>query len=250
MSGQTYVTDIPRISSPDVCPPGQSEYTMEELNAYFANGIVDSTSDSIATNADTNRIPQAQLQTVSASKIKRQNESRSFTLPDGETKVEQLYLVVDKQVEGDTSLFKLLHEEYCHYERRYTYALKKFLDFATSRNPSDNQQATNMLNVTITLNRRLNFLIEFMNYLAVERASLANTNVAAINSINSSILKKYNELKIVYKKIQSMSVVTNTQKEMINYTKEKNNYVTNQISLWAALNVLAIATVFYVYRSS
>lgn len=246
MSGQTYVTDIPRVSSPDVCPPGQSEYSLEELQTLFPDGFAN---DSIATSADTNRIPQEQLKGVADAKIKRQNGSNTFTMPDGKTTVTQLYLIMDKQVVDDTELFKKLHQEYCYYEQRYTYALKIFLDRATSRNVTDNAEATKMLDSTITLNRRLNFMIEFMNYLAIERSTMTNSNVSSINNLNASILAKQESLKIVYKKIQTLSAVTDTQKEMVRYTKEKNNNVTNQVSLWAALNVLAIATIFYVYRS-
>ena len=246
MSGPTYVTDIPRVSSPDVCPPGQSEYSLEDLQRPFPDGFAN---DSIAASADTNRIPQEQLKGVADAKIKRQNESKTFTMPDGKTTVSQLYLIMDKQVVDDTELFKKLHQEYCYYEQRYTYALKIFLDRATSRNVTDNSEATKMLDSTITLNRRLNFMIEFMNYLAIERSTMTNTNVSAINSLNASILAQQERLKIVYNKIKTLSAVTDTQKEMVRYTKEKNNNVTNQVSLWAALNVLAIATIFYVYRS-
>lgn len=250
MSGQTYVTDIPRISSPDVCPPGASEYTIDELKAPYTDGFggIGVRGDTVAVDSTTNRIPSAALAEAKRI-IPGRDGNRKIVRPDGSL-ADIPFQNMDGLVANDTELFKNLHAEYCYYEQRYTYALKKFLDFATSRNPSDNKEAENLLDTTIILNRRLNFMIEFMNYLAVDRATEANSNVASINTLNASILKTQAELQTVFDKIKKLTAVTDTQKEMIRYTKEKNNNVTNQISVWAALNVLAIATIFYVYRSS
>jgi hypothetical protein len=35
----------------------------------------------------------------------------------------------------------------------------------------------------------------------------------------------------------------------VRYTQEKNNYTSNQIALWGALNVVALGVIFYVYRN-
>jgi len=238
----SYVTNIPRTANPDVCPPGQSEYTLLELNDVFPSGVV---SDTIAVDPTTNRIPQVALRQhfntlVASGRIHGRQVDRT-----GNNEVN-----MDSQIIKDNELYTRLQNEYCFYEQRYKYALKQFLSLATSRNSADNQQANEILTVTITLNRRLNFMIEFMNFIAMDRVEETNLNVSSINTLNADIMSKLESLRITYEKIKTTGAVNETQKEMIRYTKEKNYNVTNQISVWTALNVLAIATVFYIYRSS
>jgi ABC-type transport system involved in Fe-S cluster assembly fused permease/ATPase subunit len=57
------------------------------------------------------------------------------------------------------------------------------------------------------------------------------------------------KLKATYEMLNSTDAVVTTQREMVRYTEEKNNYTTNQITVWTALNVLALGTIFYVYRN-
>jgi hypothetical protein len=40
-----------------------------------------------------------------------------------------------------------------------------------------------------------------------------------------------------------------TQKESVRYTQEKNNFNSNQIAMWTALNVVALAGIYYVYKA-
>jgi hypothetical protein len=200
-------------------------------------------SDTAAPDQATNRIPTSLLEShygnlVTAGLIPNPSGTGN-TAPS-----------MDSRVQNDQKMYENVQEEYCFYEQRYRYALRRFLELATSRIPTDNAEAKVLLESTVVLNRRLNFMIEFMNYLAIRRVSSTNTNVTSINNDNKIINAQLTTLKLTYDKLMKMDTIGETQKEMIRYTKEKNNYVTNQISVWTALNVLAIATVFYVYRSS
>jgi len=88
-----------------------------------------------------------------------------------------------------------------------------------------------------------------MNYLAQDRVVEANTNKVQIDKFNDSINKKLTNLNNQYAYLNKENVIVNTQKASVSYAAEKNTYTTNQISIWAALNVVALATIFYVYRS-
>ncbi len=152
-------------------------------------------------------------------------------------------------VDNDAELYTRLQEEYCFYESRYQVALKKFLKDATSRDPAANAAAQVMLRNTKTLNVRVNGVLEVMNYLASSRVSVVNENKDDINLRNADVNKKLDKLRAVYSMLSKDNATILAQKEMVRYTEEKNNYTTNQIALWAAANVVALAAIFYVYRN-
>ncbi len=238
----TYMTDIPRTANPDVCPVGQSSYTTDELYELFPNGVM---SDNLLPDPDTNRIAPAMLQ-----QHVRSLEDAGILKPRPTQKTgDQVETDMDSLIISDADMYSKLQEEYCFYEQRYRYGLKKFLELATSRVQSDNAEARSMLTSTIKLNRRLNCVIEVMNYIAQSRVDITNMNKEDINMRNKSINERLAAIQDVYAKLVKENAVIQSQKEMIRYTHEKNNHVTNQISVWVALNVLALATVFYVYRS-
>jgi archaellum biogenesis ATPase FlaH len=114
---------------------------------------------------------------------------------------------------------------------------------------SSSDAAQDMLQVTKILNLRLNSVLEVMNYLAQSRVDIVNSNKSQIDSSNTNINNKLQKLNQSYKMLNQDNVIVNTQKASVLYTEEKNNYTTNQISVWAALNVIALATIFYVYRT-
>ena len=85
--------------------------------------------------------------------------------------------------------------------------------------------------------------------MAQSRVDTTNDNKVEIDHINTNINNKLEQLNKAYKMLTKDNVIVTTQKASVDYTEEKNNYTTNQISVWAALNVIALATIFYVYRS-
>jgi hypothetical protein len=255
MSGNQYVTDLPRVGNPDVCPVGQSEYSQAELNELFLNGVI---RNNVETNYDpqTNRFSTGTLMSHvdtlrGAGVLKKRPEQSVVQAGIGvEAATTGVEPNMDELVLQDANEYKMLHEEYCFYEQRYRYALRQFLTLATSRNSEDNAQARSLLSSTIRLNRRVNAMIEIMNFLAQERVDATNANKEAINTSTKAINERLAKLRNTFNKLSSDYKSITTTKEMIRYTTEKNNNVTNQISLWATLNVLSIATIFYVYRSS
>jgi hypothetical protein len=248
MASQSYLSDIPRVSQMDVCPVGKASYTLNELNELFPNGMA---RDTLLPNPDTGRIDEKILEThiqtlenLGTTALKARPVMRVGTGESGRIETN-----MDGLVEQDKKLYDAMREEYCYYEQRYRYALRRFLELATSRVQADNAEAKTMLNVTVKLNQRLNAVIEIMNYLAQLRVGIANQNKDDINARNKQIQRNMEELQKVSGKLKDDNVIIQTQQEMMRYTQEKNNAVTNQISVWVALNVLALASVVYVYRT-
>jgi hypothetical protein len=114
---------------------------------------------------------------------------------------------------------------------------------------NDNGEAQRLLRDAKTLNIRLNSVLEVMNYLTQERVSHVNSVTTTANRANTNINEKLTRLQKTYAMLSSDNAIVMTQKESVRYTEEKNAHNSNQIGLWTALNVVALATIFYVYKS-
>jgi len=242
MAGNQYVSNVPKSALGSVCPDPPDFMNDTDLMTMYKNGVA---SDSLVPDAATGRIPVAQLQahiqSLEGSGILKKRPTIKVA---GKSETD-----MDKLINQDAELHQLLNSEYCFYEQRYRYALKIFLKKATSRDNSDNTAARAMLNNTKLLNIRVNSVLEVMNYLAQSRVPLTNTNKDAINKYNKSINDKLHESQAVYNLLKRDNALVLTQREMVRYTEEKNTYTTNQIAVWAALNIVALGTIFYVYRN-
>jgi hypothetical protein len=146
----------------------------------------------------------------------------------------------------DQTMMTKLKEEYCYYFHRYNAALNKLYQNITAATPPTDTQT--VLTQTITLNRRVNALVEVMDFLANQRISLINGRKGFLDSTNASIVADLPNLQATADALKSKDFILKTQKEMVRFTEEKNNHIENQISLWGALNILALATIFYVYK--
>ncbi len=149
-----------------------------------------------------------------------------------------------------TKLATQLQAEYNFYFGYYKSALGLLVgSLATPANPvATADQQRNLLQHVIEMNARLNALIELVSYLANQETARTQTLSGQINNLNNSISQNQS-LRVSTQFLQNSDSLLTTRKEMIRYTSEKNNHITNQISLWAALNVLAIGTIFAIYRS-
>jgi hypothetical protein len=107
-----------------------------------------------------------------------------------------------------------------------------------------------MLNISTQLNQKLNNLLEVVAYVTESRVSKINSNKGFINEGNRTINKRLEELKSQYNLLSRDNAQIETQKEMVKYTKEKNEHVMNQITVFAALNAFAIGAVFAIYKAS
>lgn len=233
------------MTSVDYCATGQIDYTDSQLNETFPKGFANA---NLEVDATTGRIAVASLQTHYNTLL------NNGTIPGTPMVTGTDDVDLPKLQENDQKMFAAIRQEYCFYESRYKYALRQFLDKATSRVATDNATAQKYLTMTIRLNRTLNSLIEIMSFLGTQRVGKANSYVQNLNANNAQIEANRASLDATFKKLSGgasgTSSLLTVQQEMVEYTKQKNTAVTNQISLWAALNVLALATIFYVYRSA
>jgi hypothetical protein len=241
MSG-TYVNNIPKQASGDVCPPPEDYYTESDLMKVYENGVG---SENLVPDGSSGRIAVSAL----SAHITALEESGVLKKRPSVRSGNSIETDMPKLISNDLELYNGVQTEYCYYEQRYRYALNAFLQKATSRSITDNDAAKAMLNNTQILNRRVNSVLEIMNYLAQSRVDITNANKTQLNDINSRLNAKLSGLNKTYAMLQNDNAIVLTQKESVRFTEEKNNYTTNQISLWATLNVLALATIFYVYRA-
>jgi hypothetical protein len=113
---------------------------------------------------------------------------------------------------------------------------------ATATTRSDN------LAKAMELNKRLNCLFSIMNRLDNSYSYNASAKIQSAQMLEQDIATQTAALNVQYDLLKSDTSAIMNHKTMIRYGEEKNNYVTNQISLWGALNILALGTIFYVYR--
>ena len=145
----------------------------------------------------------------------------------------------------DANMLTKMNAEYCYYYKRYEYALGEFLKEAAK----PGGDSSGPLTLATEFNNRLNAFVQILDYIAKQRVSSLNGTTEFINNINRSLDGKKEELNKQAAFLKENNAILRTRKEMIRFTEEKNNHITNQISLWAALNILAIASIFTVYRS-
>ena len=88
-----------------------------------------------------------------------------------------------------------------------------------------------------------------MNALSQERANNVQSNKDSINKWNADISSKLSGLQEQYNRIKTNDRKLLTQTHMVEYSKEKNNAISNQIGLYIALNIAAIGMIFFVSRS-
>ena len=157
---------------------------------------------------------------------------------------------VDQQVDVDSQFYKSVKMEYCWYENRYNYLLRKYLKLLMSDNKNDVTLSMSLNNSTTEVNKRLQSLLEIMNTVANERAKRVDTfrqrHIDGNDSINQNILR----LADIKKKLNSNNLRLSTQREMQVYTEEKNRALRVQVTVFAILNVVALGVVYTAYSQS
>ena len=152
---------------------------------------------------------------------------------------------ITAQIAADKIFYANVQAEYCFYEGRYLAALTQFITEVSSRNGGTGNTA---LGKTITLNKKLNSLLEVIGYVGNDRARSVNDRSNMINQANNDINAKLDALKAQQAFLQSSDVRIQTEQEMMRYSKEKNSAMNIQVMFFVALNVVALGTVFTVYK--
>jgi len=154
----------------------------------------------------------------------------------------------DKQAVADEKLYRSMQVEYCFYEARYIAALKHFVALIATVHGADQNAVSAVLASTVNINKRLNSLIEIMNYVGNERARYVNNRSPKINETNEKLRQQLEILLKQQKFLESSDVRIRTQEEMMRYSTEKSRAMNIQIMFFVALNVVALGTILTVYK--
>jgi len=154
------------------------------------------------------------------------------------------------QADKDKLFHMGLQQEYCYYESRYLSAMKSFLDLSTSGNTDDVPAAKNFLQASKTLNTQINSILEILNLLSTSRIDSMSKIKATVDNTNSQITSASARVQNQYKLLSADNAVMETQKQAMKYTKEKNDAIMNQISLFTIMNAFAIGAIFAIVRSA
>jgi hypothetical protein len=229
------------LSSPLVCSNDKVAFTESDLLMPFPNGGI--STDSIQPDNNTKKLPQAALQEY----IIRLTENGYIPqtpidpgtgLPNSEIMAAQ-----------DARFHASIQEEYCFYEPRYLHSMKRFLELSTSMNKNDIPEAKRMVEISKKLNLKLNSLLEITNMLSDSRTNSTNSLKSKITSSNNTIESTTKKIQSQYAFLSKDNAVIETQKEMIRYTKEKNESISNQIALFTVMNAFAIGAIYAIARS-
>ena len=157
----------------------------------------------------------------------------------------------DEQQENDKAFMTRVQGEYCFYKTRYNALLTEFLADIRGKmiNEAFSGNAQVYLDKLIEINTRMNALVQLIKYIGDTRIANVNNLITTLNEQNTSLQNSINNLSNTGDVLNQNNTILHTRKEMVRYTKEKNNAIMNQVSLWASLNVVAIAIIFHLYRT-
>ena len=226
-SGQVYTNQAQRLSS-DICQ-GSSSVSADQIGDVMPLSI---STDTLSVDPATNRISASSLQTYVS------NLMNTGRIPGelGDFKEQML---------ADKGTYELVQGEYCFYESRYKAALEQFISIVSDPNGGDSSA---ILASTISLNKRLNSLLEIVNYVGNYRATQVNQRGPQIEKANTDIQQKIGVLQQQQEYLSSTNVHIKTQEEMVRYSAEKSRAMNIQIMFFVALNIIAIGTVLTVYK--
>jgi hypothetical protein len=243
------------------CPSStQLTYTLSELqNATFANSLFaqmpanttrangllssDSANQWIQALIDTNKLP-----TIPSPEL---FDNAAKNASQGQTE----NTVIKNYVTKETEFSVGLKSEYCFYEARYKYALRTLLSKMSSQYdanvPTDiTSQIQTYLNVSESLNQKLNDLLVLSNIVAKNRRDVAKQRESETNSINDELAARTQTLQMHASILRDKSATSELYKRMMEYTEEKNKANRNLLSLYSFLNIVALGMLVYIYRAS
>lgn len=231
-SGRVYLNQAEKMSK-DIC---SSSVSPDQIGDEMPNSI---STASLPIDDSTKRISATALQGYITNLV-------------GAGKLPGQLSTFDDQIAADRAFYASVQTEYCFYEVRYIAALTQFLNMIAdpASSGSDSKAAQDSLNQAVALNRRLNSLLEIINYVGNDRAQKVNARGPEIDKANGSLQEKMAALRAQTNLLQSADVRTRTQEEMMRFSAEKNRAMNIQIMFFVALNVVAIGTVMSVYSSS
>lgn len=229
-SGRLYSNQFQQLSS-DICQGASA--TTDQINDIMPSSI---SSTSLPVDQDTKRVSAANVQGYVQSLITQ------GLIPDTVSDFEN-------QMKIDAAFYTAIQAEYCFYEARYKAALTQFLTLASDVHGADPATVATILQTTVSLNQRLNSLLEIINYVGNDRARKVNERSPSIDEANTALQEKIGILRKQQIMLTSSDARIQTQAEMVRYSGEKNHAMNIQITFFVILNVIALGTIITVYKS-
>lgn len=151
-------------------------------------------------------------------------------------------------------LLKNVKSEYCFYYARYKYALIKLLEAIRQgygdSTPDKKKIVSTYLAYTQSLNQKLNDLIQITDAVASEMMATTNSMESEIQKVNQTLQDQKEKLAHQHKVIASGEATKKLNRAMVRYTEEKARYTDNLLTLYSALNIVALGLLVYIYKSS
>jgi len=224
------------------CPPTQGSFNIGTVENYTFTGGIAMDVATIVIDPTTKRIRNIDqwVQT-----LKTQNKVPMFPIMiPGKNQID-----ITAQVAADNAFLIRVKDEYCAYQQRYDFTLREFLNRSTSTTPDQVTSAAQYLTASENLNKKINSILEILNFLNSSRVNILNGQLNTdIKALNIDINTKTQEIGQQYALLSRNNAVIETQNQMLVYTKEKNEYVLNQIGLFTILNAFAIGSIFAIWR--
>jgi hypothetical protein len=161
--------------------------------------------------------------------------------------------VIQKFMESEAEFIDGVKKEYCFYNSRYRFSLNDLIQTLSDGYASKAKPDTNLVKIklerTLALNQKLNDITQIMNAATRLRLAQSQEHNQSINALNETLMarsKKLNEESQILTSKQSDAVL---YKNMVKVTTEKANYTNNMLMIYSFLNIVAIGSLFYVYRS-
>jgi len=229
-SGRVYTNQFNQMSA-DIC--NGANVSLEKVGDVMPQSI---STISLPIDPETKRVSRSALQAYVENQI-------------GAGRIPGKITDFDEQMKADKIFYAAIQAEYCFYESRYRAALTQFLALVADARGADQTAISGALNITVNLNKRLNSLLEILNYVGNERAKSVNDRSPKINDANEILKNKIDILKSQKEFLQTSDVRIRTQEEMMRFSSEKSRAMNIQIMFFVALNVVALGTIVTVYKS-
>jgi len=161
--------------------------------------------------------------------------------------------VIEKFMELEAEFIEGVKKEYCFYNSRYRFSLNDLIKTLSDGYAAQTKPDPNLVKIklerTLALNQKLNDITQIMNAATRLRLTQSQEHNQSINALNETLMarsKKLSEESQVLTSKQSDAVL---YKNMVKVTTEKANYTNNMLMIYSFLNIVAIGSLFYVYRS-
>jgi hypothetical protein len=218
------------------CPEAGRVFTDEELMATYSGPSV---MPAAAERTGDTRMMTAAFLSSHMNKLKA-----AKIIPD-------LPVAGGKPKEAYATLKANIKAEYCYYDARYKFAIKRLITGIANAAGSDTKAALDrQLAICEKLNQKLKDMAQIVNAITLETDNGTKGMNKEIQSLNKEINEYGDKLKYQEELLRSNAPAVEIRKRMVEYTQEKAKATNNLLSLYFFLDVVALGMLFYVYKAS